>query len=62
MTKREKRLLKGIESLNKTIKEHEIRRADALANGKIDLTDYYGKEIEALKKRKKSREDKLNRS
>ena len=59
MTKREKRLQKGIESIGKAIKEHEIKKDNAIEKGKVELADYFEKEIETLKKRKKNREDKL---
>ena len=59
--KREKRLEKGIDSIDKQIKLHEEKRIEALEEQKIDLADYFEKEIEALRVRKRNREDKLNR-
>lgn len=61
MTKREKRLKKGIESITETIEEHKIKREEALEKGKIEAADYLEKEIESLIERKKNREDKLLR-
>ena len=45
MTNRKKRLQKGIESLDKQIKIHEEKRKQAIEEGKIELADYYDKEI-----------------
>ena len=61
MVKREKRLQKGIDSLDEQIKFHEEKRRLAQELGQEDLVRYYEKEIEALKKRKKDREDKRDR-
>ena len=59
--KREKRLEKGIESIEKQISLHEEKRLDAVEEDKIDLANYFEKEIEALKKRKNNRKEKLER-
>lgn len=45
MTNRKKRLQKGINSLNKQIKIHEEKRKQAIKEGKIELAEYYDKEI-----------------
>jgi len=45
MTNRKKRLQKGIKSLDKQIKIHEEKRKRAIEEGKIELADYYDKEI-----------------
>lgn len=50
MTNRKKRLKKGIESLEKQIKLHEEKLNEAKKEGKIELTDYYEKEIDVKKK------------
>ena len=53
---RKKRLLKGIESIGKQIKLHEEKRKRAEEDGRIELEDYYKKEIESLKKAKQEKE------
>jgi phage shock protein A len=50
MTNRKKRLEKGIESIQKQIEEHKLKRERALEEGKLELADYYGTEIEGLEK------------
>lgn len=60
MANRKKRLQKGIESLQKQIQEHEIKKQKALDEGKMELAEYYGVEIEGLEKSKKNKEDKLD--
>ena len=50
MTNRKKRLKKGIESLENQIKLHEEKLNEAKKEGKIELTDYYEKEIDVKKK------------
>jgi len=45
MTNRKKRLQKGIESINEQIKIHKEKRKQAIEEGKIELADYYDKEI-----------------
>lgn len=56
--KRKKRLEKGITSLEKQIILHEEKMKNAIEIGKEELVGYYSKEIEALKDRKKDREEK----
>jgi hypothetical protein len=61
MVKREKRLKKGISSLEKQIKLHETKRKYAEKLGQEELVGYYTKEMKSLKERKKDREGKLDR-
>lgn len=61
MEKREKRLKKGIASIEKAIEKHETKMEEAKKEGRIELSNYFEKEIESLKKRKENRENKLNR-
>ncbi len=61
MVKREKKLRKGILSLEKQRKLHEIKRKRAKEFGQEELIRYYTKEIESLEKRKREREKKLKR-
>lgn len=56
MVKRKKRLEKGVESLKEQIRIHEEKRKEAIAQGKLELADYYEKEIEAKEKTKKEKE------
>ena len=50
MTKRKKRLAKGIESLQEQVRLHEEKKARAEEDGLIELRDYYEKEILAKKR------------
>ena len=59
MTKREKRLEKGITSLKEQKKLHEIKKKEAEKLGQEELIKYYAKEIMSLEERKKDREKKL---
>ncbi len=61
MKKREKRLEKAIDSLEKQKTLHKEKKKLAQELGQEDLVNYYTKEIESLEKRKKNREDKLHR-
>ncbi len=61
MTKREKRLKKGIESLGTQRKIHEHKREWAKKFGKLELESYYDKEIKGIDKRIKDRKSKLER-
>ncbi|MCK5449798.1 hypothetical protein KAI32_02950 [Candidatus Pacearchaeota archaeon] len=56
MVNRKKRLARGIESMGKQIKIHEEKRAVAKGSGEIELEEYYGFEIENLKKVKEQKE------
>ena len=61
MAKRKKRLEKGIESLERQIKLHEDKKANALEEGKIELARYYIKEIGFKEKTKKDKKRKLEK-
>ncbi len=61
MTKRNKRLKRGIDSIDETILEHEARRIDALEKKDEYLANYLKKEIEALIERRKNRNEKIHR-
>jgi len=61
MVKREKRLKKGILSLGRQRRLHEIKRKYAEKLGQEELIRYYTKEILSLEKRKKDRERKLKK-
>jgi len=61
MTNRKKRLKRGIESLGKQIELHKEKLMQAQAQGMPDLENYYEKEIESLKRRKKNKEDILEK-
>jgi len=50
MTNRKKRLEKGIESIQKQIEEHKLKRERVLEEGKLELADYYETEITGLEK------------
>lgn len=59
--KREKRLQKGIESIEEQIKLHEEKRKKAEEEGKIELAGYYSREIESLKETKQKKEKRLEK-
>ncbi len=61
MPSRKKRLRKGIESIGKQIKLHEEKRDEAEKEGKIELKEYYGKEISELEKTKEQKEEMLEK-
>ena len=61
MAKRKKRLEKGIASLERQKKLHEIKRKKAKELGQEELVRYYTKEIKNIEDRKKDRKDKLKR-
>ena len=56
MVNRKKRLKKGIESIEEQIKIHEEKRQKALKEDKLELVEYYDKEIEQKKKDKAEKE------
>ena len=56
MVNRKKRLVQGIKSIGRQIKIHEEKRAVAKDGGEIELEEYYGFEIENLKKVKEQKE------
>ena len=59
--KRKKRLEKGIESLKEQIRIHEEKRKEAIAQGKLELADYYEKEIETKVAEKHKKEEFLEK-
>ena len=61
MAKRKKRLEKGIISLERQKKLHEIKRKQAEKLGLEELLKYYTREIKSLEERKRDRENKLKR-
>ncbi len=56
MTKRKKRLEKGIISLAEQIKIHQEKKEKAEKDGDLELVGYYEKEIGALERSKKKKE------
>jgi len=60
MVKRKNRLKKGINSLDKQIILYEKKLEKAIEEGKIELADYYKKELKA-KARDKEKKEKLVR-
>ena len=50
MAKRKKRLEKSIDSLEEQIILHEEKRRKAIEEGKLELADYYAKEISSQEK------------
>lgn len=50
MSKRSKRLAKGIVSIERQIERHEGKLHDAEKAGNVGLAKYYNKELESLKK------------
>ena len=56
MPSRNKRLKKGIESLQKQIQLHEEKLKKAQQEGKLELMGYYEKEIESKKKDREKKE------
>ena len=61
MTNRKKRLKRGIESLDKQIELHKEKLKQAETQEMLELQNYYEKEIESLKQRKKDKEDILDK-
>lgn len=61
MAKRKKRLEKGINSIEEQIKIHGKKKILAEELGQEELVGYYTREILALEKRKKDREEKRDR-
>lgn len=61
MVKREKRLKKGIQSLEEQKKIHEEKRKKARELGEEDLVRYYDKEIEKFEMEKEKKQDLLDR-
>ena len=52
---RKKRLEKGIKSIEEEIKIHKEKQEKAREDGKIELEDYYGREILGLEKSKEKK-------
>jgi hypothetical protein len=61
MAKREKRLEKGIESLEEQKRLHKEKREHAEELGNEELVRYYDKEIEKFEKEKAKKEEKLEK-
>lgn len=61
MAKREKRLEKGIDSLEEQKRVHEAKREQAKELGDEELVHYYDKEIEKFEREKAKKEEKLER-
>jgi hypothetical protein len=61
MAKREKRLEKGIESLEEQKKIHQEKREIAEELGEEELVRYYDKEIKKFEKEKIKKKEKLDR-
>ena len=61
MTKRGKRLEKGIESLKEQKEIHQERRRLAEEMGNEELTNYYDKEIVKFEREMIKKKDKLDR-
>ncbi len=61
MVNRKKRLKKGIGSIEEEIELHREKRRKAIEDGKIELSDYYGKEIEGLILAKNKKEGQLEK-
>ncbi len=59
--KREKRLRKGIESIEEQIKLHEEKREKAEEEGEIELAGYYSREIDSLKETKQKKEKQMEK-
>jgi hypothetical protein len=62
LVKRKKRLKKGIESLQEQILLHEQKQRDAESQGKIELVEYYKKEISSKEKDKLKKQLQLDKS
>lgn len=61
MTNRKKRLKRGIESLKEQIEIHEEKKEQAHDEGKIELENYYEKEIKKFQNIKKTKKELLDR-
>ncbi len=59
MTKRIKKLRKGINSIEKQINIHLEKRKRAIEEGNIERADYYEKEITGLKKSQDRKKKKI---
>ncbi len=61
MTKRKKRLEKGIESIAEQIKIHHKKERKAVEEGDLELVGYYEKEIKTLEQNKKKKEEQIKK-
>ncbi len=61
MTKRKKRLEKGIKAIEQQLKEHEEKRRKALESGDEELAQYYDSDIGRLFSQQKRKKQQLNR-
>jgi len=61
MINRNKRLKKGIESLDKQIKIHKEKMGLELEKGNIERAEYYRKEIESKEEAKRRKEEFLEK-
>lgn len=61
MSNRKNRLERGIESIKEQIGVHEEKRDMAKEEGKVELEDYYGKEIKKLEKEKEKKQKLLEK-
>ena len=55
MPKRKKRLKKGIQSIEEQIEKHKEKLEQAIEEGKIELANYYEKEIKTFSKNKEKK-------
>jgi hypothetical protein len=61
MPNREKRLAKGIESIEKQIEIHKAKLAKSRVEGSLDLERYYEKEILSLEEAKSKKKTSLKK-
>jgi len=61
MVNRKKRLAKGIKSIESQIQKHRIKSEKAKKDNKIELVDYYEKEIKNLEFSKEKKKKLLNK-
>ena len=61
MTKRKKRLIKGIDSLQKQIELHLDKKKKAEDDENFELIEYYNKEIKAKEEDKKRKQEILDK-
>ena len=61
MTKRKRRLEKGIKSIEKQIEFHKFKEEKAVESGKIELADYYQKEIERMKQAREKKRKQISK-
>lgn len=61
MSSRNKRLKKGIVSIEEQIAKHKKKLADARSNGDDGLCNYYEKEIRGMEEQVKKRKDILDK-